>query len=203
MGENKAKRYIFLIVGLLIIGVGIAVFVKANLGIDPFTLMNRGISRSSGINFSVVQWVVGFSILAIVFFVDRSKIFVGTILNMLMVAPVIEGVSWVLNRYVPVVESFAGNFFIACIGCGILCIGAGMYLGANLGLAPYDLIAIILAEKLPIPFKWMRMTTDAICVLIGWRIGEVVGVGTLIAVFCMGPLIDYTKRATESYLHCS
>ena len=42
-----------------------------------------------------------------------------------------------------------------------------------------------------VPFKWIRMTTDLICVLTGMSFGLMPGIGTLIAAFFMGPLIEW------------
>lgn len=201
MKAYEIKRYIILVVGIIIIGLGIAIFLKAGLGIDPFTLMNMGISETLHINFSFVQWIVSGTILIIIFFVDKKKIFVGTILNIFLVAPLIQGFTFIINHIIQSTDLLWVNLLMVAIGCVVLSLGAGLYLAADLGMAPYDLIAIMIAERKPISFKWMRIITDLICVIIGWMLGSVVGIGTVVAAFCMGPLIDFFKVKTENYLN--
>ena len=200
MRACDVKRYGVLIVGIIIIGLGIAIFLKAGLGIDPFTAMNMGISATLQISFSIIQWIVGILILIVIFFVDKKRIFVGTVLNMFLVAPLIEWFTIIINHIVPSTETLWINLIMVMVGCVVLSIGGGLYLAADLGMAPYDLIAIMIAEKKPISFRWMRIITDVICVMIGLILGATIGIGTLIAAFCMGPLIDFFKVKTENYL---
>lgn len=203
MKEYQIKRYSILVLGNIVIGLGVAILLKAGLGIDPFTLMNMGISEAVGINFSIVQWTISIVILVSVFFIDRTKIFVGTVMNMLLVAPLIQGFSWMVNGLIPDMQSLGINIVIVLIGCTVLSLGAGLYSGTGLGLSPYDLIAIMIAERKPIAFRWMRIITDVICVIVGWLLGSVVGIGTVIVALCMGPLISLFKEKTEEYLRKS
>lgn len=200
MDTQRLKRYLFLMMGNMIIALGIAFFLRADLGIDPFTSMNIGISQFLDINFSVVQWIQGIFILSIIIFIDRKKIFVGTVVNMFLVAPLIQFFSGMIESITLPTGNLIISIVIAIIGCIILSIGAGMYLGSDLGMAPYDLIAIIISEKKPISFKWMRIITDGICVVIAGLTGGPIGIGTIMAVFGMGPMIAYTKKRAEMYL---
>lgn len=203
MKEHQMKRYTILTLGNIVIGLGVAILLKAGLGIDPFTLMNMGISEALGINFSIVQWTISIIILVSVFFIDKKKIFIGTVMNMLLVAPLIQGFSWMVDRIIPDVQNLWINIIIVLVGCTILALGAGLYSGTDLGLSPYDLIAIMISERKPIHFRWMRIITDVICVVVGWLLGSVVGIGTVIVALCMGPLIGLFKRLTEEYLQKS
>lgn len=73
----------------------------------------------------------------------------------------------------------------------ILCFASAMYFTADLGVSTYDAVALILEERKVGKFKYLRITTDCICVAIGFVLGAIVGVGTLITAFFMGPLIDF------------
>ncbi|MGL4343635.1 MAG: YczE/YyaS/YitT family protein [Cellulosilyticaceae bacterium] len=200
MREKQIKRFVILVVGTILIGLGIAIFGKANMGVDPFTLMNKGLSKGLGINFSIVQWSVSLLILVGVFFIDKKKIYIGTVLNMVMVAPCIQLFGIGLDRWVPSLDYFVLKIAAVVLGCIILCLGVGMYLATDLGMAPYDLVAIMIAEKTQGPFKWLRIMTDVICVSIGGLLGAQVGLGTLVATFGMGPLIDYFKKKFDKML---
>jgi uncharacterized membrane protein YczE len=87
-----------------------------------------------------------------------------------------------------------------------LCLGSSIYMTADLGVSTYDAIALIMAKKWKIgPFKYIRITTDVTCVIVGivmFLLGEgkpsdipaFVGVGTILTAFMMGPLIDFFNR---------
>ncbi|ONI38908.1 hypothetical protein AN639_06195 [Candidatus Epulonipiscium fishelsonii] len=200
-GTRKRNDYIFLLAGNIIIGFGIAIFIKANLGVDPFTMFNIGLSNTLNVNFSLIQWIVGFSILGVVFFIDKKKINIGTVANMIMVAPCIEGGAWFLNNFTPQINSLIVSIVVAIIGFIIFSIGIGMYLAANLGIAPYDLIFVILAERTPLSLRVSRIASDGFCFFVGFLLGGPFGLGTILCVFCVGPLIAYFTHKSEDFLN--
>lgn len=200
MNLEIKKRYFAMIFGTVLIGFGIAVFIKSGQGADPFTLLNLGISSILGVSFTAVQWTLNIIILAIVFFIDKSKIYIATLVNMFGVAPMVQFFGAIINKIQPQSFGLIQDLGLVVIGCIILSIGAGMYIASNLGLAPYDLVGIIGSEKLGVQYKWVRIGTDTICVIIGFFLGEVLGIGTLVAAFCMGPLISFFRKTTEKYL---
>jgi len=92
----------------------------------------------------------------------------------------------------------------ACLVAGIvvICFGSALYMTADLGVSTYDAVAIALSGKWKLaPFKYCRIATDLVCVVTGAalfllaggkvsQIPTIVGVGTIITAFFMGPLIE-------------
>lgn len=57
-----------------------------------------------------------------------------------------------------------------------------------------DAIALIAAYKYQLlPFKYCRIITDSICVLVGFAFNVTLGVGTIITALFMGPLTQWFK----------
>jgi len=65
-----------------------------------------------------------------------------------------------------------------------------------MGLAPYDAVGIIISEKINRQnwFRWIRIGTDALCVIGGIITKSDVGIGTLISVLLGGPLIALFRK---------
>ena len=87
--------------------------------------------------------------------------------------------------------------------------GVALYMVANMGIAPYDSVAIII-EKLThqkIPFHKARVLSDVVVVIIGIifaiasgaGIWSVVGIGTIINACFNGPLIQFFKTKLERF----
>lgn len=199
--SNKTKRYIALFLGTLLISLGVSLFLKADLGVDPFTLFNLSLSKQIGVSFTVVYWIINVAIVLIVLFIDKGKIYIATLLNLLMVAPFIEIFSRMWDVFFKTSDVFIIELILLSLGCVILSLGAGMYIAAQLGLAPYDLIAIIISERTNIRYRWIRMSTDAICVIVGVFLKEPFGVGTVLSAFFLGPLIEFFRLSSEKYLN--
>jgi uncharacterized membrane protein YczE len=89
----------------------------------------------------------------------------------------------------------------------LLSFGSSLYYTADLGVSVYDAISLILAKKkikifkYILPFKWIRVASDFVCVSAGAAFGKMPGIGTIITAFFMGPLISFfNRRAAEPFL---
>ena len=81
-------------------------------------------------------------------------------------------------------------------------------------MSTYDAVSLVWSQKQKrIPFAACRVVSDLICVLLGLllcllggyslrQVGGVLGVGTIITAFFMGPLIGFfNRRAAEPFLY--
>lgn len=196
----EKKRLVVFIIGLIFIALGIAIFLKAGWGSDPFTVMNKGISGSLGVSFGLLQVIVNGILIIIIFKVDKSKLRLGTVLNMLLIGPAVDIFESIAGRIGINATTVLEQGLLMGIGCVILSLGVGMAFASNVGMGPYDLISIIIAERKKYSFKWMRIGTDIICVTIGGILGAVVGIGTVVSALFMGPLIELFKEMSLKYI---
>jgi len=77
---------------------------------------------------------------------------------------------------------------------------------ADLGVSTYDAVALILANTWQLwKFKYIRICTDLVCVISGaalfllgggsWsEIPAIIGIGTIVTAFFMGPLIELFNK---------
>lgn len=75
-------------------------------------------------------------------------------------------------------------------GCVVLALGIAAALEAGLGVGPYDVLIDGLADRLGVTFGVASVGLGAIFVVAGWALGGPVGVGTVVAVALVGPLVD-------------
>lgn len=80
-----------------------------------------------------------------------------------------------------------------------------LYYTSDLGVSTYDAIALVMAEKWKVArFPFCRIGVELVSVILGavlyyignesmQGIGGLIGAGTIITAFCMGPLIQYFK----------
>lgn len=77
-----------------------------------------------------------------------------------------------------------------------------MYQTADLGVGPYDSLAIILDRKLPkIKYFWCRIFVDGSCALLAVILGGfqagLIGIGTLLSAFGFGPFISFFNKISK------
>jgi uncharacterized membrane protein YczE len=174
----------YLIFGLLLFGLGEAILVAAGSGVSPWTVLAQGMT-----NFT--QWSIGFSTFIIsgsvllLWIPLRQTPGIGTILNVIIIAIVIEFALYYLpitkNSYLQVLYALAGVFITG--------IGGGIYLTANLGAGPRDGLMTGLQRLTGAPIAWVRNGIEVSAVIAGWTLGGVVGIGTLLFAFLIGPSV--------------
>jgi uncharacterized membrane protein YczE len=182
---------VFLVIlGSIMMGIGITLAVKSNLGLDSFSLFNSGLGKQLGISIGSASQLVVITILVVLFIVDRKRVGLGSVINGILVGGSVD-------LFVPLINQFDGNnkfFHFFVLLSGLLCIGIGIgtYIAAHLGEAGVDALMILLAEKLGRNIKVIRIIIDILLAGIGFLLGGQVGLGTLIAMFVNGPVIQAT-----------
>jgi uncharacterized membrane protein YczE len=83
------------------------------------------------------------------------------------------------------------------LGLGLVCVAVGVAftIRAELGVAPYDVLTTGIAESTGIPIGIAAMILPAIFVAIGVLIGGRVGLGTLVSVLVVGPMLGVVLDA--------
>lgn len=216
---NLFKRIILFFVGMSIIQFGVALFLKTNIGSDPFTVFTQGLAftlNKTGLkNFSLVKLISGSNevtpgvaimiILVILFtaiiVVEKSRIKIGTLICVVGVGPIIDlGVRVV--SYFPV-ESY--NYVIKALliafGCLIIAIGFSILSAANVGVAPNDIVPFIIQDKTKVEYRWIRIALDGGFLIIGFILGGKIGIGTVIAMLSTGPFIQFCLPYGEKFVN--
>lgn len=197
------RRGIFVVTAIIIMAVGLTFMRYAYLGLDPVSCLNNGVSIQSGLPFGVCQVVVFMIMLAGILFIDRSKLGFGTFCNMIGVGFISDACLWLIGKTIPDYTPVLYIRIIAlAVGLLILYFGAALYFEANMGVAPYDAIALIIVERLHKPqlFRWIRIGTDALCVAGGILTQSNAGAGTILSVCLGGPLIAFYRTRIKNWL---
>jgi len=197
-GKRKLiYRIIFAIIGISILAIGVSFMRYAVLGVDPITCLNIGIAKKIGISFGTWQLIMCFILLIGVFIFDKSKIGFGTLYIMVAAGYTSDLFLWLITK-IPLLEIYSLKIRIVAFSIGLIFyyLGAAIYIETNMGLSPYDAVGIIIAEKIKREnwFKWIRIGTDALCVIGGIITQSDVGIGTLVSVLLGGPLIALFRK---------
>ena len=199
------RRIVMCILGVVISGITVGMFKHAALGIDPFQTLMAGLDAVIPIRFGTLYVIANAVLLLFALCMDRHKIGIGTLVNLFLLGYIAEFTMAVLKRIMPS-PGLPAKLILLGITIVILCLATSLYFTADLGVSPYDAVALIWSQRQAhIPFFACRVICDFACVLLGTilcrmagfslgKIMEVVGIGTIITAFFMGPLIDFFNR---------
>lgn len=190
--KQQIKRILMSFIGVIVSGISVGLFRNARFGTDPFQVFANGISNKiSFIDFGTLYMIINLLMLVAIFFLNKKYIGISTFINIFLLGYVVDFSDKIVAGIVGDAPSMPVRIGLMTAAVVILCFASAMYFTADLGVSTYDAVALILEERKVGKFKYLRIATDCICVAIGFALGAIVGVGTLITAFFMGPLIDF------------
>ena len=208
-GEMK-RRLAMTLGGVLIAGFSVGMFQFSLMGMDPFQVFAHGIwtqlqhIMTSGaprfftdydaanpvIGYGIVYMVINMVLLVFDFFLDKKKLGIATFINLFLLGYVVDFSYNLWRRLIPD-PTFIVRIVILLVAIVIICFASALYFTSDLGVSTYDAIALTLSEQKKWDFKFVRITCDLICTGLGFVMGVLPGIGTIITAFFMGPLIEF------------
>ena len=173
-----------LVIGLVIFGLGEALLIASGAGVSPWTVFAQGVSLHTGWSIGFATFVIS-ALVLLLWIPLRQKPGMGTILNIIIISVVLD----VALPFLPRFDSLGLRLAEAAAGVVVTGIGGGIYLIANLGPGPRDGLMTGLQRVTGFPIAHVRGAIEVSVVIIGWLLGGVVGAGTLLFAFGIGPCV--------------
>jgi hypothetical protein len=196
--KPKFISVIFLIIGLVLFGLGEALLISAGIGVSPWTVFGQGISNVSNVSIGFATFII--SLFVLLCWIPLKQIpGIGTVLNVIIIASVLD----YSLPYLPSPETYILRLTQVVLGVVITGFGGGVYLIANLGPGPRDGLMTGLQRISDFPIAWVRSGIELTVVLIGWILGGIVGIGTLVFAFGIGPSVAISIYLLAKYINKS
>mgnify|MGYP001188498694 FL=1 len=188
----KLSTLIMLVIGLFLFGLGEAIIIGSGSGVSPWTVLAQGISSKTDLSIGMATFLI--SIFILIFWVPLKQIpGIGTILNAIIIASAID----LTLGFMPQPELIYLKILQASFGILIVGIGSGIYLASNLGPGPRDGLMIGLQQKTNTSIPLIRTVIEITAVTVGWLLGGIVGIGTILFVFGIGPCVGVGLTLVE------
>ena len=190
--KPKLTTLIMLVIGLFLFGLGEAIIIGSGSGVSPWTVLAQGISSKTDLSIGMATFLI--SIFILIFWVPLKQIpGIGTILNAIIIASAID----LTLGFIPKPELIYLKILQASFGILIVGIGSGIYLASNLGPGPRDGLMIGLQQKTNTSIPFIRTIIEITAVTVGWFLGGIVGIGTILFVFGIGPCVGVGLTVVE------
>ena len=182
--EQFAERVIRCVVGLVLFGVGIALFVRAELGLAPWDVFHKGLGAKLDVSIGLV--IVGVGLLLLLLWIPlRQRPGIGTVLNAFVIGLTVDAV----KPFIGSPDNLVVRLVMVAAGLLAIAVGSGLYIGAALGPGPRDGIMLGLAER-GVSVRLARTGVEATTLVGGVLLGGTVGVGTVAFMIGIGPLVQ-------------
>jgi len=178
------RRFLQLQAGLVLYGVSMAMFIRADLGLDPWDVFHQGVSERTGLRFGWVVIITGAAVL-LLWIPLRQRPGIGTVSNAIVVGLAVEGALAVI----PAVDPLWARILVLVAAVALNGVATASYIGAALGPGPRDGLMTGLAGRFPrLSIRLVRTALEVTVLAIGWLLGGSVGIGTVVYALAIGPL---------------
>ncbi len=188
------RRLAQVVLGCVVLGVGVAMLLTADLGSDGYSTFVNGLTITTGVDFWIMNLVVGVALVALA---ALRKVYpgIGTVVQVVLVGVTVSVVLGLLATP----DALGWQVALLATAFPVLALGIALYLGSHTGAGPAE--AAALAWDPPVPFKWSYSAVQGGGALVGWLLGATVGVGTLAVIVLLGPLVDLAARLLRVDVH--
>lgn len=195
-----ARRVAGMVVGIVIIALGIALFKQSHLGNDSISALNMRLAELFGISLGLQNLCTNILFFLLEFWFGRKYIGLGTFVNGICIGYIVTAFYDPIHAHFGEAPSLAVQLAWVAAAVLVTALGASLYQTADLGIAPYDYLSLGLRDYTPFPYFGCRVFTDALAAFLCWLLGGLVGVGTLICAFCLGPFIQFFNGTVSERL---
>ena len=182
------KEWCRIVLGLRVFSFGVHLTIYANIGLPPWDCLGMGIARHTPLNYGLSMTAVAIVILLIDLLL-KERIGFGTIFDALLTGNFVQ----FYNSFDPLPENH--NLWLGILimiaGLVFMSIGMWIYMRAAQCCGPRDSLLVGVGKRLSmLSIGAVQIILLGVVTLAGWLLGGPVGIGTLLAAFGMGAVMD-------------
>lgn len=179
------RRLTQLLLGLALYGATLALLIRSTLGNAPWDVLHQGLSGH--VPLTIGQCVIVTSLVVLLLWIPlRETPGAGTVANSVLVGLATDATLGVVTaphawwlRTLFVIAGVVGN-----------ALATALYIGAQLGPGPRDGLMTGLHRRTGVSVRAVRTGMEVVVVIIGWLLGGVLGLGTVLYAVGIGPLVQ-------------
>ena len=187
MIRNYVRRLLWLALGMLVSAIGIVMMLQANIGLEPWSVLQQGMAQSFGITYGTASVIVGAAAIGVAILFGESFGF-GTVINIVLCAVFIDALLWL--GWVPQMSGTLSGVLMLLAGLELLVLGTWMYMKSALGAGPRDALMVALARRTGRSVGLCRISVEILVILTGYFLGGQVGIGTVLSALGLGSLFN-------------
>lgn len=200
MGQQLFQAAVVLL-GTLVCGLGIQLELFSGAGVDPLTMFEEGLGRTTGVATGTIALGVNCVMLLLALLLNRKNIWAGTVITVFCLGPSINlfaGLMAGMGMLPP--AGWLGKLAMNVAGVFLCGAGIAIYMLPDYGVGAMEAVMIFLAEKLRLPYGPVRIAMDCTWGVAGFFLGGTLGVGTIIGAFGIGISLDLCLRGLKKTL---
>ncbi len=180
-----ARRLGTLAIGFVLVGGGVALMIRAQIGVAPYDVLTTGVAAALRISIGLAAMIVPLGFVGLALALGRRP-GPGTVLAVALIGPIIAGIL----HGIPHIEAMGPRLVLFAVGYLVVAAGVTAVIIAEIGPGPAEVLMLALHAR-GAPLAPARTAIELTSVAIGWAIGGQVGVGTVVVALTIGPILRW------------
>ncbi|WP_187261176.1 YczE/YyaS/YitT family protein [Pontibacter beigongshangensis] len=191
--REKVVQYVFFFSGLILIAFGNALAVKVKfLGLNPWEALNVALFQKFGLTIGAWSTIIGLLLLVVALFVKRTYVNIGTVLNALLLGPMLDVFLWL--DYLPDATHTPLDYVILAFAILLAGLGGGLYVSGGVGAGPRDGFMLIIAENTKLSVSRARVAVELVVLAISYFLGGPVFIVTFFYTLLQSPIFQVSLK---------
>jgi uncharacterized membrane protein YczE len=182
---RTVRRLVQLALGLTLYGVSMGMMVRSRLGLDPWDVFHYGVAQHLPVSFGTVVIIVGVLVL-LLWIPLRQWPGLGTVANVVVIGLATDATLAVLGA--PTAMPARAGLLLG--GIVLNGLAGALYIGSQFGPGPRDGLMTGVVRRTGRSFRLVRTTIELTVLAVGWLMGGVVGLGTVLYAVMIGPIVQ-------------
>ena len=196
------KRMLYALIGICLVGIGVAFNNSSRLGNDPIGIVYDGVRSAlslSAAQLGTASNFVNYGIIIMLVFIGRKYLNIGTLIYILPYGFFVNMGSK-LYTILFLGDRLAVRILSVVIGCLVLYIGVAIYIAVDIGLDPFTGLVMVISDKVKKEYGITKIVFDIFMILLGVILGGRLGVITIITALSAGPSIQFFSKIIKKYI---
>ncbi|PWW32448.1 hypothetical protein DFO73_101713 [Cytobacillus oceanisediminis] len=192
-------KYVFYVLGILILTLGISFTIQSDLGTSPFDALLVGLSINVGLTVGSWEIIIALILICCNSFLKRQRPEVLGFLTAFITGIGIDMWLFLLDN---LITPELGYIKVVCFGIGLVAIGLGtaIYLHTNFAPIPIDRLTLIIQELTRTNILLSRTGIYLVFLMMAIIFNGPVGIGTLLTVCLGGLILNYFMPLTKKII---
>lgn len=206
-------KFPIMIISILGMGLFLSLLIEVNFGTDPCSFMNRNVASRFGLTLGNLQVIANAIMFILSLIFARKLIGFGTFFNWICIGYIADFFCAIWKRaglhdFLQLSESMNWRIIIFAFAIFFFVVTAATYMNAQLGVAPYDAIPMIISGWISkVPFFIIRICYDMLAITIGVcaSLSNPKGMqgslfGSIILAFSIGPAVTIVGKWMRAHI---
>lgn len=183
---RTVRRLVQLAAGLWLYGLTMAMLIRSQLGLDPWDVFHDGVRKHTGLSFGTVVILTGVGVL-LLWIPLRQWPGLGTVANAIVIGIATD----VSLAMISDPSSLGWRWALLALGVVGNGLAGALYIGSQFGTGPRDGLMTGVSRRTGLSIRLVRTSLEVTVLVVGWLLGGVVGLGTVLYALAIGPTIQF------------